>query len=344
MLALCLLICYASTIINPVEFWIPALIGLAYQVLLLLNILFLVYWIFRWKIEFLISLIAIALGINHLTAYIQLPFGQNKTQQEAKIKLITYNVNMFQLYSWSSKKPVYNEIAEFVNKQKFNVVCFQEFYVRNDKFTENDAKAKFNMNISSKYVVKNSKTGYGIATFSKFPIVNSGSVDFKNTYNACIFTDIKVDNDTIRIYNAHLQSFRFNESNLKFLQNEFNDKKGDTYKEVWDIVARLRNAFEKRAIQVDSISAHAARCKYPVIICGDFNDTPLSYTYRTLTKNRKDSYIEAGQGINSTYRKFVAAYRIDYALHSKQLKAIRYACPKIEYSDHYPVSVEFTTN
>lgn len=312
--------------------------------LLLLNVLFLVYWIFRWKIEFLISLIAIVLGINHLTAYIQLPFGQNPTQQEAKIKLMTYNVNMFQLYSWSNKKPVYNEITDFINKNKYNVVCFQEFYVRKGKFTENDAKAKLGMNISSKYVVKNSETGYGIATFSKYPIVNSGCVNFQNTYNACIFTDIKVDDDTVRVYNAHLQSFRFNDRNLKFLQNEFDEKEGDTYKEVWDIVARLRNAFEKRAIQVDSISAHAERCKYPVIICGDFNDTPLSYTYRKLTKNRKDSYIEAGKGINSTYRKFIAAYRIDYVLHSKQLKAIRYTCPKIEYSDHFPVAADITFN
>lgn len=343
-LALCLIICYVSCHINPSSFWLTAIVGLAYPFFLIVNLLFLVYWVIRWKIEFYIPLIAIVIGLNHLNTYVQLPFGKKETSAEADINLLTYNANMFQLYRWSEQPPVYKEVIEFVNKNRYNVVCFQEFFVRNDRFTEEDAKKMLGMNINAKYVVSDAQTSYGIATFSQFPIVSKGEVKFTNTYNACIYTDIKVNNDTIRVYNTHLQSTRFNNRNLKFLLNTQTHSGSDAYEEIWDIVSRLRDAYEKRSSQVDSIAAHAARCKYPTIICGDFNDSPISYTYNKLSKGRKDSFIEAGVGTTNTYRKLWPAYRIDYILHSKQLKAISYDTPKIEFSDHYPVTTRFTIN
>lgn len=334
--ALCLAVCYTSTYISPADFWIPALVGLAYPIFIVLNIAFLIYWIFRWKIEFLISLIAILLGINHLNSFVQLPFGRGNNN-EGTIKLMTYNANMFQLHSWAANAPVHEEVVGHINENGYNVVCFQEFFVRNGKFTEADARTKLGMNSKVKYTSRYKQTGYGIATFSKFPIAGSGEVQFSGTYNACIYTDIVVNTDTIRIYNAHLQSLRLKDRNLKFLLNNESRSSADAYEEVWDIISLLRNAFEKRVAQVDSITAHAGRCRFPVIICGDFNDSPLSYTYRQMLKNRKDAFVEAGAGVAITYKQLWPAYRIDYIMHSKSLRTTNYNSPRIPYSDHLPV-------
>lgn len=339
MLALCLVICYLSSQINPARFWVPALIELAYPFFLIANLLFMIYWAIRWRREFFISLITIVLGINHFNAYVQLPCGKKDNDKNTQIKLLTYNVNMFGLQQWQAQNPVYQDIIEYIKANGHNIVCFQEFFTRAGTFSLPDLQRELGMEASAKFVVSTTQTGYGLATLSKFPIVGSGVVEFQNTYNACIYSDLKIGDDTVRIYNAHLQSTRFKDRNLKFLQGAETHSRSETYDEIWDIVRRLRKAFRKRAAQVDSIASHAARCGYHTIICGDFNDSPISYTYRQLRKNRADAFIEAGVGIANTYPKLRATYRIDYVLYSKQLKASKYECPKLHFSDHYPVSV-----
>jgi len=339
-----LLLTYLSVYVNPEKFWLLALVGLSYPFLLIINLLFLIYWIIRWKREFLIPLIAIIIGASHLLNFIQLPFGKKAENINPDIKILSYNINLFSLYSWSNKASTFSRIAEFIKENNVDLVCFQEFYLVDGKLNEKMTRNQLNMNSHIELIIKSSSTGYGIATFSKFPIVNKGAIKFENTSNACIYTDIKVGIDTIRIYNCHLQSLRLKERNISFLLNQSHKKDEDnTVTEIKDISFKFRDALKKRAQQVNMIMEGLKKCPYPVIICGDFNDSPISYTYHELSRNMLDSFQEAGKGFANTYVRFFP-YRIDYILYSDKFKAINFSCPRVDYSDHYPVISSFTLN
>lgn len=335
-----LLLSYLSVYINPEKFWALALVGLFYPFLLMLNLLFLIYWVIRWKRLFLIPFIAILFGINHLTNYIQLPLWEKAETKKIDITILSYNVNLFRLYSWSKQTSTFNKIFDFAKVSNVDIACFQEFYLLDGKLNENMAQNALNMNSHIEIVMKNSRSGYGIATFSKYPIVNKGEIKFENTSNACIYSDIKINDDTIRVYNCHLQSLRLKERNLNFLIKQDHHDESNTVAELKDISFKFRDALKKRAHQVNSITASISTCKYPVIICGDFNDSPFSYTYHELTRNLRDAFKEAGKGLANTYVRFFP-YRIDYILHSKSIKAINFSSPRVDYSDHYPVIGSF---
>lgn len=338
--AIGLLLSYLSVYINPERFWFLALVGLAYPMLLIINLLFLIYWTIRWKRLFLIPFIAVLFGVNHLTNYIQLPFGRNIETNTPSIKVLSYNVNLFRLYAWSKETPTFDKIFSFAKEKDINIVCFQEFFIRNGKLNEKTASSLLNMNSHVVLIRMNKLSGYGIATYSSFPIIDRGEIKFENTSNACIYSDLKVKEDTIRVYNCHLQSLRLKERNLNFLISQDNKDESNAFDEVKDISFKFRDALIKRAQQVNLITEHIKKCKYPVILCGDFNDAPFSYTYHELTRDLTDTFKEAGRGLANTYVRFFP-YRIDYILHSTSIKAINFASPRVDYSDHYPVIGSF---
>ncbi len=337
LLAAGILLSYLSVYINPEKFWFIALFGLIYPFLLIANLIFLIYWIFRWKRVVLISLFAIGIGVFHLTSFFQFPFGKESGKGKTDLVILSYNVNLFRLYSWSSKPPTYNEIINFSDSYNPDIICYQEFYTSRGKFSGNNARKLLEMNAHIGYIVQKRNSGYGIATFTKHPIVDRGEIKFENTSNACIYTDIKIGKDTVRVYNNHLQSLRLKERNFNFLLNEEFRQGSNKLVELKDISFKLRDAFRKRAIQVNKVADHISKCRYPVIVCGDFNDSPISYTYYKMSKTLNDTFREVGIGIANTYMGLIPSYRIDYILHSKHLKAIRYSSPRVNYSDHYPV-------
>ena len=125
----------------------------------------------------------------------------------------------------------------------------------------------------------NSSSNYGIATFSSYPVIGKGIIHFENSYNASINTDVKINGDTLRIFNNHLQSVHLRAKNYSFLDSlrlRYNEQQME---EILDISHRLKDAFVKRSKQADLISGKIAESPYPVIVCGDFNDTPVSYSY-----------------------------------------------------------------
>lgn len=334
---LALLFAYLSVYINPEVFWILGMVGLAYPVLLLINISFLVYWIVRWRREFLIPLLAILIGISHFSSFFQFSFGKKFTADDNDIKIISYNVNLFQLFSWSKQPPTHNQIFDFIKDENFDIICLQEFYTVNEKFNERQAKSILKANLHMGYITKRAKSSYGLATFSKYPIVNSGEIKFENSANASIFTDIAVGDDTIRVYNSHLQSLRLKERNINFLLNLNQHRDMQRMDEIKDISFRFRDAVRKRAEQVEIVTKHMLSSPYPVIVCGDFNESPISYNYRKMTRNLNDAFIEAGTGVGHTYKGFFPSFRIDYILYNQKFKATSYSSPRLEFSDHYPV-------
>jgi endonuclease/exonuclease/phosphatase family metal-dependent hydrolase len=348
-----LMLSYLSVYISPARFWIFAFLGLSYPYLLLLNILFCLFWLFYRKREFLLSLIAILIGWKTLANHIRIhPFpdkerdqvshtGRQERMEQDMIKVLSFNVHDFNLYNWNRNPASLNAIINFIKDEDPDIICLQEYFAeRYGKVTMEDMYRALDKT-PYRYIYytfgEKANGRYGIATFSSFPITGKGAVRFENTLNVCIFTDIAVGKDTLRIYNNHLQSIYLDKRNYLLLDSirfKYNEQQ---INELKDISFRLKNAFVKRARQADKISGHIKDSPYPVIICGDFNDTPSSYTYHRIRNGYADSFVSAGSGLGNTYAGKFPSFRIDYILHDREIQSLYFKRIRIGLSDHYPV-------
>jgi endonuclease/exonuclease/phosphatase family metal-dependent hydrolase len=340
-----LLIADLSVFISPEKLWIAAFMGLAYPYLLLINVCFIIYWIIKRQKLFLISIAAILIGWNNLSAFIQLPLKPANSKEKSKkttLKVMTYNVRAFNKYKWIRNNNSYYQIVQLVKNDNPDVICFQEFYEKGK--SEHSVDNIFKLLQPHKYYFasysynERKPSNFGIATFSKYPIVNKGKLSFKQTHNISMYCDIKVNKDTIRIYNNHLQTIQFIKGNYDFLDSLNLTYDEHKISEIKDISYRLRDAYVLRAHQVNHISEHIGNSPYPVIVCGDFNDTPVSYTYHKMKEKLKDAFRGSGIGIGNTYTGKFPSFRIDYILYNDQFRSFGFQTIKKELSDHYPVS------
>jgi endonuclease/exonuclease/phosphatase family metal-dependent hydrolase len=224
------------------------------------------------------------------------------------------------------------------------ILCLQEIYTAEEgeisSLSHKDGTGTYGYSHIAYAMGNNLRGKYGIATLSVFPVVNRGELRFSGTYNLAIFTDLKIHNDTIRIYNTHLQSIRLRKREYDLIKM-LNSGEEEAMSEIKDISIRLRYAFRKRAHQAEVLSGHIHESPWPVIVCGDFNDTPVSYTYHKIRGDLVDAFIESGKGIGNTYSGMFPSYRIDYILHSRKLKSMGFETVRVDYSDHFPVSCSF---
>lgn len=352
--ALSLLVSYLSAFISPEKFWLLAFFGLFYPFILIINILFVIFWVIFRKFYFLISILCILGGLPFLKRIIQFsnPFPDKYHYQQkynpanTSFKLLTFNVRLFNLYKWEPGNKAEEGIFHFIDREQPDIICFQEFYSRdNSRLSEEKIREYLkrckNAHIYYFLTKKTSSSHFGIATFSVYPIVGSGEIRFPNTFNLCIYTDLKIGNDTIRVYNNHLQSIKFLKEDYGLLDSiklKYNEKQ---VLGIRRILLRVRDAFQTRSKQVDDVAEHISKSPHPVIVCGDFNDSPVSYSYQTMRENLKDAYIESGHGIGYTYRGKFPSYRIDYILYHPILRSYEYQSPKLDLSDHYPVICRF---
>lgn len=350
-----LLISHFAPYVNPKSFWIFSFFGLAYPYLLFVNIIFLIWWLIRWKKLYWASLLVIFTGWNNMKNLFHLSPSPLSAWRGVggEVKVLSYNVRNFDLYNWTHNKETRNKIFSLLKNESADIVCLQEFFQGDKGYFETlDTVIKVTRSVDShvRYTLSRKKTDHwGIATFSKYPIVFKGKVPFKYKSNSiCIFSDLKIGNDTVRVYNMYLQSISFDQSDYKFIDAL---KKNNDTLDVEDIeivskniLRRIKRAFIKRAAQTEKILAHINACKYPVIICGDFNDTPFSYTYHSFAKKYGDSFMESGSGIGNTYIGDFPSYRIDYIFHSSQFASTNFEVHPEELSDHYPISAVITKN
>jgi endonuclease/exonuclease/phosphatase family metal-dependent hydrolase len=343
-----LLSSYLSEYISPDKFWILAFFGLAYPILLIINILFVLFWLISWNRFIFVSLITILLGYNSLLAIYPIRFSRQLPSPQAKIKIISFNVHsLYGNQRADSKQEIKSKVTEFLAGQSADIICVQEFYAIGEDFSQ--TLSKFARSIHLDYYsfknyqeFNNKRKINAIATFSRYPIVNFGCFNLPGRSHYAIFSDIVINRDTIRVYNLHLESIRFGNDDYSFYshltepdQEEVTPIQEGSKRMLW----KLRKAFIIRSKQVRTLSEHLASCPYPVILSGDFNDTPSSYTYHQLTKRLTDSFIESGNGLfSSTYAGKLPSFRIDYILHSDKFKSISYVTFSIDLSDHYPIA------
>lgn len=347
-----LLLVYIGTRISPQFFWPAALPGLFYPFLLLINIGFILLWIIRQRLYFLLSLIAILAGYNHIKSSISFSnISRNLPTESTNIHVCSYNVRVFDLYNygpqWQLNFTNRNNIFRYLESGDFDIICLQEFVHDNrGAFKTLDTLPLFlsarNAHTGFTHSSRNSNF-FGLATFSAFPIVNKGMITFPTRRNnLCIYTDIMIENDTVRVYNVHFESIGLSPEDYLFVENMANVEQisdRDYFREgSLRILNGLINAYRQRATQAEMVAEHISQCPYPVILAGDFNDTPHSYAYRKINQLLSDSF-KSGRGTGQTYIWDLPVFRIDYIMHSKHFKPYNFKTGSQKYSDHFPVSV-----
>ncbi len=350
-----LLLCfsYLSIFTNPNTFWLFSLCGIAYPYILLANLIFIALWLIIKRKYALYSLFFILIGYNQIGKFYQFSGKSRPDKKEDLFKVMSFNVRLFDLYNynkdWSFNFEGRNQMFQFIRNESPDIACFQEyFHDSSNQFCTTDSLKKIlnTTNFYTHYPQVIRKTDhYGIAIFSRYPILNTGVIDFgKGTNNSAIFADIQKGDKTIRVYNAHLQSIKFGKEDYAIAENpdkNLNPKKNnDVNKTSKKILYKLKQAFLLRAEQSEKVAKHISESPFPVILCGDFNDTPTSYTYHKVSKKLTDCFVESGSGFGKSYAGKMPSFRIDYIFHDDHFRGYEFTTHQtIKASDHYPISV-----
>jgi endonuclease/exonuclease/phosphatase family metal-dependent hydrolase len=336
--AFSLLLSYLAVIISPQDFALPAFFGLSYPYLLLVNIILVIIWAMLLRFEALISLVIIVIGFTHFSNYIKLskPSG-NKTNT---IKVLSYNVRLFNYFENNHGITSQKKIIQFLKTQKPDIICLQEFFLLGNPKVEESLMVQAlggDYYTHLKVIGSGKNKSYGIVTFSKFPIVMRGEIIHKGSSSLSIYTDVLIKNDTFRIYNNHLQSFRLLRMESSFINELTTTDDKEAIAEVKTLSVSLKKGFIKRASQAKVVKDHINKSPYPVIVLGDFNDTPVSYAYTKIRKGLNDSFVNSGYGAGFTYKGNYPPNRIDYILYDNALTNSYFEILKVKYSDHYPI-------
>lgn len=338
-----LLLIYLAAWVSPETCWPLAFLAMAYPIVLAATILLSFYWLLRkkWLVLF-VNIALVAIKWSYLTATVQLLPPSNS--QAEGIKVMTYNVRLFDYYNWSQNVNTRHWIYDFLFHQQPQILCFQEFYHDNTGYfptidTLLEVNSLKHMHVENYTDKVDRKQLWGMATLSSYPIVNKGKIEFEDTYgNLCLFTDLLIGTDTVRVYNLHLQSIRLGIAGYATLDNLVDAKEFTNWTGSKHILTRMIDGFEMRAQQVERVKKHINNCRYPVILCGDFNDVPTSYAYQKLiSMGLSDSFSERGFGFGNTYVK-MPFFRIDNILYSKEFEALNHVVHPYKLSDHLAVS------
>ncbi len=319
--AVLLLLSYISSYISPKYISYFSIISLVIPVLSVINFIFFVYWIIKLKKYFLISGVVLLIGWFIYPPFLK--FSEKETVLTNDIKVMSYNVRVMNYHKWINSNDINDKIIYFVKKNNPDILAVQEYHhSRENKF-------KFPYYY---FVPKSKSRGFGLAIFSKYKIINKGSLNFEESSNNSIFIDVVKNKDTIRIYNLHLQSLKINpnEKNL----NEEKSKK---------LVYLLKTGFKKQAEQTKVFLNHEQQFKGNKIICTDLNNTAFSWAYKQIVNNKKDAFIEAGFGFGKTFDHFLPM-RIDFILTNEKANINSFKTFKIKYSDHYPIMARINFN
>ncbi len=348
-----LLLSYLCPYVHPKTLPFLPFFGLLYPVFLIINVLLmLVFAISRSRWSLIILVVILIGGKLHFRQFV---YGTSyKTNNiEESFSVMSYNVRLFDLYNWSVDSSNINrrKIFDFLNQEQPDIACFQEFYHQDKSktFPTRDSLIDFlhTVDFHERYSHRTKgRRNFGIAILSKFPMIAKGEVPLQisahdNNDNYCIFADIVRNQDTFRIYNIHLQSIKLKTDGFAFI-DETGKVNVDKSAVIENVIIKLGKAYPLRAEQAKLVLDHAHESPYPVIICGDFNDTPMSYTYHQFQKSYEDAFRTLSKGIGATYVGRIPAGRIDYIFSDRYYVSSDFVIQQETLSDHRAISCRFT--
>ena len=329
-LAIITFVAYILPFLAPKIFPILSVLTLFMPSFFILNGLFFVYWAVQLKRRLILSGLVLLLGITFINKFYKIS-SKDYPEDEKNFVVMSYNVRLFNLFKWMDKENVAQEILTFINDKNPDILCIQEYS------TSADIDLKV---YRHKYIfMEGNQIKTGQAIFSKFPIIDENNIVFPNSNNNVVYADIKKGKDIIRVYNMHLQSIKISPD-----VNEINDNIDVINKNKSQMLFnRISKAFKQQQQQAEILREHMKECPYPIIICGDMNNSAFSYVYRIIKGKLKDSFEEAGTGFGQTYKFKYYPARIDYIFADQKMTVKKFeSFPEFENSDHYPIMAQLS--
>jgi endonuclease/exonuclease/phosphatase family metal-dependent hydrolase len=277
-----------------------------------------------------LSGLVLLMGITFINKFYK--FSAKEFPEDDKdFVVMSYNVRLFNLFKWLDKEDVPGVILGFINDKNPDILCIQEF----SSSTVIDLKL-----YRHKYILmEGNKIKTGQAIFSKFPIISQGNIVFPNSNNNVIYADIKKGKDIIRVYNMHLQSIKIT-PDVNEISENINVIDQDKSQM---LLIRISKAFKQQQQQAEIFKEHKKNCEYPIVICGDMNNSAFSYVYRNIKGTLRDSFEEAGKGFGETYKFKYYPTRIDYIFADEKMTVKKFeSFSDFDNSDHYPIMAKMS--
>ena len=319
--AVMLLLSYLLPYVEPKRFVFVSILSLGVPFLILTNLIFLIYWTLRLKAQLILSLLVLGIGYNYVLSLYKFADSDSENTSLRNLSVMNYNVRLFNVFNWIENDHLKENIRDLIKDEKPDVICLQEY--RPDKIVALRDYYKYED-------LTGQKVKSGQAIFSKFPIINSGSIEFPNSNNNAIFADIVVHHDTIRIYNVHLQSMKI-DANTEITNA---NSRG--------LLKRLTNAFGTQQLQAELFIDHRESSPHEIIICGDFNNTAYSYVYKQIKGGLADAFVNAGSGFGRTLDFKIFPMRIDFILYDRSFEINSFKTYTERFSDHFPIMANFS--
>ncbi len=328
-------LCAICPLINPSSFVWTAFFGLAFWMIFFANVIILLILIFlKSRRTLLIPILALILSIPGLAKSYSL--GE-KNEDTASIKVMTYNIGVFRDYKVNSRTvtDVKKSLAKLVKEQNPDILCLQE----SGKWPQNRA-SEFSKMIGYKYYSVNPVNGNSF--FSKFPLEDVKGFNNETISKYADIKKVKIDKDeSFYLVNCHFNSFGISNEEIEYINDAKNIVKD---KEIYgkSVITKLTRGFKLRTKSTQVLIDKLPDDDTPLVICGDFNDTPLSYTYNQMSKaGLKDAFLTVSKGIGKTYCGRLPLLRIDYFWYNDNIEIVDYNRIKQTTSDHYPLLMSF---
>lgn len=331
-LAILTLMAYASPHLSPARWGLISVLAPFYPVFAMGHLLFIFWWMLRRRWYALLSVACLLAGWQHLTAYVNTASAQKSNEAEVPLQVMTYNTFSFLEHDQGRKKILPDEAGAFLAAYQPDVVCLQEFPAVGRWTKQYTEGVKSQTGLEHHYLLAG---GY-LVLFSRYPIGDRGGRYFGNESNGYLFADIHMGGQVVRVFNVHLQTNAVTNAMDK-MAAEGNLQEKETWLNARGILGRYRRAASVRAEQAQEIRTKISSSPHPVIVCGDFNDVPLSRAYHILQEDLQDGFRIRARGLGTTFAGKVPALRIDYILSDPELRVLDYRVSRAGGSDHYPV-------
>ena len=331
--------------LNPKTWWFISFLGLAFPFLLFIVLVFLVWWLIVLKPRLaLISAAALLLGYKSIGAFLAFhsPRAFNYKKEPGTLRVVSWNVARFLELKRNNNEASMKRLKMFeqIKQQDADILCLQEFHTSaNPDYYDNITPIQKELGYPYFYFSfdeDGDRHYYSSIIFSRFPIIDSGLVRYPRPTlpDVLLFTDIKYNNDTIRLYTTHLQSNLLNKNDFDRL-NKIKSGDDSIVSNSKNILSKLKRGSINRGIQAGVIDEVVDVAPYPVILCADLNDIPNSYTYFTVRGNMQDAFLKKGAGIGRTYASVSPTLRIDYIFTDEHFKIKQFNRIAKRLSDHY---------
>ena len=316
---------YVLPFLAPKSFPLLSVLTLFMPAFFVANGFFFVYWGIQFKKRLILSGLVLLTGITFISKFYKFS-AKEYVKDEKDFSVMSYNVRLFNVFKWLDRDDIPANIKAFIDEKDPDILCIQEY--------SNSAHLDLKVYPHRYIFIDGKKIKTGQAIFSKFPIIEEGNIVFPKSDNNVVYADIKRGKDIIRVYNMHLQSIKISPdvSEISDDIDNVNQKKSQR------IYGRISKGFKQQQEQAEIFREHIKKCKTPMIICGDMNNSPFSYVYRNIKGKLKDAFEEAGEGFGATYKFKYYPARIDYIFTDSKMKVKQFeSFSDFENSDHYPI-------